>query len=852
MRVLLHTLGLAHSQCFQCLRDVDNIQKGIEFNSLALAMTPDDHPDFPHYLSILAVSLGDRFEHLGELNDIDKAIEYSTRAVASTHQDDPALSDRLFKLGLSFSCRFGRLGELNDLDKAVEYQSQWLAIAPTGCPYLPDALGELGNAHRNRFQLLGKLDDLEKAIEYQCQELALIPNSHPQLLNRLANLATSHNLRFQRLGGLDDLDKSVEYKSRALALTPDGHPDLQIHLTNLALAYKERFRHLENPNDLQKSIEYEARALTATNDNHPDSSRWHFSQAFSYLRYYKHSNDPIHLQKALHFFRKASMSSTEAPRVSFKHAREWAAIASIFNTLDPIEAYQTTIDLLPEFIWLGATTAQRYEDLQMAEALAVDAAYAAITSSNFPLALEWLEHARCIVWSQSIMLRSPMDKLKACHPSLAARLKAVANELHNTSLNSGDMQAASSNSMTPEEVRQRHHQLAKEYNELLNQTRTLSGFEDFLQPVRTNRLTHAARNGPVVVINCHQDGCDVLLIRPQQADVTHIPLPNFNRNKARAARSELKMSMESLRLRERGAYRRPMAVAGEKCEFESVLAVLWYDVVKPVLDHLGYTHHAQRDNLPHITWCPTGALTFLPLHAAGDYDQPHSRVFDFAISSYIPTLTAILESAPCLLSRDYRVLSVGQAATPGHAPLPGTVLELDYVKIHMQGKFGYTQLIEKQATTATVLDEMERHDWVHIACHAHQNISDAKKSGFFLHDGVLDLDAINRRSFKGKGLAFLSACQTAMGDDTLPDEAVHLASGMLMAGYSSVIATMWSVGDDDAPYVADKVYGRLMAEGGLIGNGEAGKALHHAVAGLRERVGEKEFGRWVPFIHIGS
>ncbi|CEL56486.1 hypothetical protein RSOLAG1IB_07835 [Rhizoctonia solani AG-1 IB] len=146
---------------------------------------------------------------------------------------------------------------------------------------------------------------------------------------------------------------------------------------------------------------------------------------------------------------------------------------------------------------------------------------------------------------------------------------------------------------------------------------------------------------------------------------------------------------------------------------------------------------------------------------------------------------------------------------------------------------------------------MEHHDWVHLACHAHQDTQDPTQSGFFLHDGSLDLASINRRSLTSKGLAFLSACQTATGDEVLPDEAIHLASGMLMAGYSSVIGTMWSVEDVDAPFVADKVYGQLMQDG-KIGNGEAGKALHDAVAGLRERVGEESFGRWVPYIHIGS
>ncbi|CAE6460116.1 unnamed protein product, partial [Rhizoctonia solani] len=278
---------------------------------------------------------------------------------------------------------------------------------------------------------------------------------------------------------------------------------------------------------------------------------------------------------------------------------------------------------------------------------------------------------------------------------------------------------------------------------------------------------------------------------------------------------------------------------------------LWYDVVKPILDHLGYLNRPSTGELPHITWCPTGAVSFLPLHAAGDYDQPGSRVFDHVISSYTPTLAALLTSTPTVLDRGPQVLAIGQAATPGHSPLPGTTRELEHVKAHIQDRALYSEFEGDQATTTAVLDAMEQHEWVHLACHAHQNVSDPTKSGFFLHDGTLDLAAINRRSFKNKGLAFLSACQTAAGDEKLPDEAIHLASGMLMAGYPSVIATMWSVVDDDAPFVADKVYAQLMPDG-RIGNGEAGKALHHAVAVLREEVGEKEFGRWVPYIHIGS
>ncbi|KEP51259.1 aromatic di-alanine and TPR containing protein [Rhizoctonia solani 123E] len=482
----------------------------------------------------------------------------------------------------------------------------------------------------------------------------------------------------------------------------------------------------------------------------------------------------------------------------------------------------------------------------MTETLAVEAATAAIRSSNHSLALEWLEHGRCVVWNQSLMLRSPLDKLHSIDSELGAQLQSVANQLRNAGSYSRESQALASGSMTPEQVGQKHRRLAKEYDDLLSRIRQLPGLDDFLQPMKAKNLIQAARTGPVVVISCHEGSCNALLILPGQPTIGHVPLPRFSAHKAQQARQTLEGSLRRKGIRERGfkVFLEPAHQDG----MLSILAALWHDVVKPILDHLGYVVSA---DLPHITWCPTGALSFLPLHAAGDYDQPLSRVFDYVISSYAPTLTALLASSPDSLSTSCRVLAIGQANTPEHSALPGTTRELACVRAHTKGHAQYSQLTDSKATVSAVLNAMNEHDWVHLACHAHQNVSDPTRSGFSLHDGTLDLAEINRRSFKGKGLAFLSACQTATGDERLADEAVHLASGMLMAGYSSVIATMWSVHDEDAPQVADKVYAQLMQDR-MVGNGQAGVALHYALATLREQVGEKKFERWVPYIHIGS
>ncbi|KAG8683328.1 hypothetical protein FRC11_013694, partial [Ceratobasidium sp. 423] len=489
------------------------------------------------------------------------------------------------------------------------------------------------------------------------------------------------------------------------------------------------------------------------------------------------------------------------------------------------------MDLLPQYIWLGATTNQRYEDLSTAVDLAVNAAAAATRSSEYALALEWLEHARCVVWNQILKLRSPLDELESSHPDLAVRLRNVAKQLNDASTESRESRARSSGFMTPEEVGREHRRLATEYDALLDQARRLPGFKDFLLPKKADSLVHAAQSGPIVVISCHTGGCDAFIILPGQNNINHILL-DFTEERAGHTWSEVQTSLRHEGIR--GI--RPQWPRHED-KFENVLKTLWYKIVKPVLELLGYMN-ISTESLPHITWCLAGTAAFLPLHAAGDYTQSRSRIFDYVVSSYTPTLTALLASAPSSLSRDTKVLAIAQSRTPGHTPLPGTIEELAYVKSHVQDKAQYSELVDDQATTAAVLDAMEQHDWIHLACHAHQNVVDLSKSGFSLHDNVLDLASINRLAYKNKGLAYLAACQTAAGDGDLPDEVRHLAAGMLMTGYTSVIATMWSIMDADAPLLADKIYAKLM-EYRKLGNGEAGRALHYAVAELRDKVGEK-------------
>ena len=180
--------------------------------------------------------------------------------------------------------------------------------------------------------------------------------------------------------------------------------------------------------------------------------------------------------------------------------------------------------------------------------------------------------------------------------------------------------------------------------------------------------------------------------------------------------------------------------------------------------------------------------------------------------------------------------------------LPNTVNEIQNIQNCFPND-SVTWLNTEIATVDTVLHHMKNHRWVHFACHATQSASDPTTSHFRLHNETLDIRHIMKEQFNGE-FAFLSACETAAGDENLPEESIHLAAGIMMAGYPSVIGTLWSMEDNDGPLVAQEVYSCLY-NSGSPNSSQAARALHNAVACLRMQ-NERNFLSWVPFIHLGK
>lgn len=95
------------------------------------------------------------------------------------------------------------------------------------------------------------------------------------------------------------------------------------------------------------------------------------------------------------------------------------------------------------------------------------------------------------------------------------------------------------------------------------------------------------------------------------------------------------------------------------------------------------------------------------------------------------------------------------------------------------------------ALVDAVYSELSTMTIAHFACHGMQDKFNPLDSALLMDDGQLKISKILQQSLPNGSLAFLCACETAMGDANVPDEAMSIGASMLFSGFRSVVATMW-------------------------------------------------------------
>jgi hypothetical protein len=373
--------------------------------------------------------------------------------------------------------------------------------------------------------------------------------------------------------------------------------------------------------------------------------------------------------------------------------------------------------------------------------------------------------------------------------------------------------------------------LAREWDELLATARTIPGFESFLGMPARDDYRAVAAEGPVVVLNASWIRCDALVLTRFGTAV--VPLPTDYETIVRMANSYATAWRDLPR-----ELARPI---GE------VTGWLWTAIVAPVLAHLDLPT-ATAESAPRLWWCPTGPLTELPLHAAGDYSRDPAA--DSALyrvsSSYTPTLRALRQARRA-------AVSTAGGADPGmlvvadpQGNLPGGRAELDFLRNLVREPL--MALTGSAATKSTVMAELTQRSAVHFACHGTRD-SDPARSGLLMGDGsLLTVADLAASRFPRGTFAYLSTDSGAAASN-LPD-VVTTAAAFHFGGFVHVIAALSSVSDEVAFKVSREFYQAVVDVNGVLRPERSAEALRRAL--LNVSAGSPgDFFLSLQFVHIG-
>ncbi|KAJ6529165.1 CHAT domain-containing protein [Mycena vulgaris] len=867
---------------FEQLGDLKDLEEAIELHRNVLVLLPSPHPDHSCFRNNLANGLAMRFKQKGDFKDLEEAIGLDRGALALCSAPHPHRSGSLQHLAIVLKTRFKQRGDFKDLEEAIELHRAALAL----CPSHGDYLNNLAGAVQERFEQNNDIRDLEEAIELHRAALTLCPAPHPNRGTSLSNLAVAVKTRFQKKGDLKDLEEAIRLLKESLKLYPASHPNYGGYLNNLARVLETQFKQKGDIKDLEEAVKLYREALELFPAPHPDRDTTLTNLGCLLADRYRIMLLDDDLNASISVLREASTYLYSSPLKRLHHTHSWARIAAQHGHSSALAAYYSIINLLPQIAALHLDVVSRQSILSTLKSsqVASEATACAVDEADYNGAVELLEASRSIFWSQALHLRTQFDLLKTTDPKLAFELKRLAKELEMASFRDTSRPHGPDNQekvIAIEAAGAQYRQVNKDWDTIIQSVRLLPGFEDFMQPKSIKTLRQAAVSGPIIILSASSSNCSALIVTLSE-DVQHVCLPSRNlqmvENMAELFHALAKGTFDinsflanhlhgrdsdsaawsEFIARLFGAREGSVNVSPD-IVFRVLLELLWTDVVKPVFIFL----NLKKSTQPHrVWWCPTGPFASLPIHAAGIYTEDSTDcVTDYIVSSYTPTLTALLEP-PIQPLVSFKMTAVIEPNAPNCSPLPGTKQELAKILNRVPNQW-LTSLL--RTTRMEVIKSLQESSIVHFACHGLQDSENPLDSSLMLSDGRLKVSQIMRGresgysegSGKPMSLAFLSACETAKGDNSTPDEAMHLAATFLFAGFRGVVATMWSIEDQDGPKIADAFYEHLFKDCSpdsvppvLPDLTKAAEALHIAIEKLRKEPG-MTFRHWVPFVHYG-
>ncbi|KAG8966853.1 hypothetical protein FRC03_011267 [Tulasnella sp. 419] len=811
------------------LGDSQDLAQAVQCHRESLELCPPGHPQRASTLHNLANCLSVHYEQSGSLQDLEESIQCHRDALLLRPFGHTSRFKTLIGLSHSLLAQYEQQSNLQDLQEAIRCNKEALSLCSAGHPDRSILLTDLATCLRARYHLQKDLQDLEEGIAHNEEALSLSSPSHSRQSILLNNLATCMMTRYEKLGNVEDFEGAVDNFQRALSSCPPGHPDRSLTLSNLGICFELQSKQQNNSHSLQRAIEYIKEAIANHPAAHPGLTQLWARLASLYADNSSLMDGSYRAGDITALFEMATNHKPASAKLRFKASRVWIKKEKGSSLL---RAYEKALELADQYLLIRSSISSRHQLLpSIPLSLASDAAATAITTGDVKKAVEFLEQGRTLLWSQMGRYRTSLQALRNVDLELAQKFGKLSEQLEASTTT----QTSEMSRLSMEVEARKYRQISDAWVDVVEKIRKLPDFCDFLLPPSFNDLRRAAEHGPVIIINISLKRCDAIVVR-QNDDPLLIPLliQQANVNKLSALFTEALESDKPSR------------------KVIDILRCLWDDIAEPIVGKLQEIGIAQGSR---IWWCPTANLTVLPLHAAGPYRRNKENLPDLYISSYTPTLSALVKSFQTDKCAAPRLLVIAQSDAPSQVEIPSVREELQVLEKVVPSM---DMLSEENGTHAAVLAGLKTHSWVHITSHGSRNVEDPFQSSFHLYDKCLNLLDIIQAHLPNAEYAFLAACHSAAASRRMPDETLHLAASFQFAGFKSVIGTMYAMADLDGPILAEEVYKFMFrhivnGEGksnGVVSYTDAAKALNMATKVLRQKKVPVE--RWINFVHIGA
>ncbi|KAJ2912902.1 hypothetical protein MD484_g7513, partial [Candolleomyces efflorescens] len=714
-------VDLTAQQCFNsygvCLMNQyeregrpEDLETATTMYERTLALRKYGHPLRAESLTNLAYCRLNKFRATGDRQHLDESIEMYREAIDCRPFPHYERRSSLSNLARALLVRYRFAGsnrlEFEDVSEALELARQAAGMYKGRHPLRLTALNNVIGPLLLLFEIKQNKAYLDEAIEIATEVLegrSQPDTTHSDRLSSLDQLATLlfKSMVFQHEEGT--MQRAIEMQTEVVSSAPSSHPHRSLFYEHLAVLLLARYEQSKARPDILEATELIEQALELEPSPHlVRGSLLHERVNLLQIRYTECEPDNgVLLEETMQGYQETVSYQFSSPPQRFAVCLMWLSFAESTNHPSRLLAHRARLLLAHEIVNLAAGSRKRQELLLQdgSDGMARAAAVCFIEAGRLEEAVELLELGRAIFWSQMLKLRTPLDRLQLADPSLARKWKEVLSALEvafhrDSSPSSTILDGDDKSKLHREQEIATVNRLTDSRDKILAEIRSLKGFQEFLKPRSFDSIRRAAERWPVVFLIPGESLSYALVLTSYELRKVTLRKASQTRVKALLQSmhvetagfggfddAEVKKEMAGGRGTDSSSWKSPSsAERGFKPlsrvhGFKSILKALWVEIVQPVFELLGYT----KNEKPGILrWCPVGLFGFLPLHAAGVYDDA-SREIDcvsqYVASSYIPAVEVLLQEG----EKNGAILEESMLAVVDKS-LPAATMEVDAVE----------------------------------------------------------------------------------------------------------------------------------------------------------------------------